>query len=152
MNQLADISLQFTGNETFLYPPSSYAFDHQIKNQETGVMHSYCGIALFGNLDEDEDYYNLGAPFLKNYYILLNYTDNTLGLNGNYYMAEAILDKPDLPDNKVPTRGFPLWGIILIAIAVIGVILGVCIYLQIRSKNKELRARLNSDFNKISQF
>lgn len=81
----------------------------------------------------------LGSSFMRNYYILFNYTNQSVGFNGNYYNTEAILDKPDAPkgSNKVP-----LWGVIIISSGLVGIILSICVCLYIRQKNKSLNEHL----------
>lgn len=139
-SNLANISLQFSGNETFIYPPNSYAIPLTVG----GV--SMCKIALFGNKDSTEDYYMLGNLFLKNYYVLLNYTSSSVGFNGYYYLAEQII-KPDGPiDNKLP-----IWGVMIISTSIVGIILAVCVCLYIRQKNTALKMRLNNTYDRLNQ-
>lgn len=84
-------------------------------------------------MDTEEDYYTLGDRFLENYYVQFNYTNNSVGFNGYYYDGGEIV-KPDVPPIDEPSK-FPLWAIILISAAIVGIILAVCICLYIRQKN-----------------
>lgn len=140
-SNLANISLQFSGNETFIYPPQSYAIPVTV----AGV--SMCKIALYGNKDSTEEYYMLGNLFLKNYYVLLNYTNSSVGFNGYYYLAEQLI-KPDVP---VIDKKLPIWGVMIIATSIVGIILAVCVCLYIRQKNTALKMRLNNTYERLDR-
>ena len=143
---LGDISLQFSGFEAYTYPSSSYATTRTHLINETINM-TFCDIQLFGNQDLEEDYYMLGDRFMQNYYILFNYTNNSVGFNGPYYTAEQIIDKPDyVPEAPV----MPLWAVILIACVVVGIVLAICVCLYIRQKNNSLRSKLNDNYDTLS--
>jgi hypothetical protein len=86
-------------------------------------------IQLFGNQDVEEDYYMLGDRFMQNYYIQFNYTNNSVGFNGAYYLASSIDDKPDY---HPPGPAIPLFAIILIATIVVSIILAICVCLYIK--------------------
>ena len=62
-NQLANISIQFIGNETFIYPSSSYAIDKKLL-LENGAQIEICAIALYGSPEERNEFYSLGSRFL----------------------------------------------------------------------------------------
>ena len=85
---------------------------------------------------------------MRNYYILFNYTNQSVGFNGNYYNTEAILDKPDAPKglmcsvSVLSSNKVPLWGLIIISSGLVGIILSICVCLYIRQKNKSLNEHL----------
>ena len=138
-SNLGNISLQFSGNETFIYPPQSYAIPLTVAGK------SMCKIALYGSNDLTEDYYMLGDLFLQNYYVLLNYTSSSVGFNGYYYLAEQLV-KPDPPkDEKLA-----IWGVMIIAAVIVGIILAVCVCLYIRQKNTALKMRLNNTYERVN--
>ncbi len=77
---------------------------------------------------------------MENYYILFNYTNQSVGFNGYYYIADSEIDKPDVPGpNKVP-----LWAVLLISTGVVAIVLSICICLYIKQKNRTLKEGLTS--------
>jgi len=132
LSQLANISLQFSGNETFIYPPSSYV-SNNLSNS------TYCAIGIYGNQDPTIDYYQLGSKFMENYYLQFNFTNQSVGLNGYYYLAEIVV-KPEEPGHNI----MPLWAVVLISCGVVGIVLSVCVCLYIKQKNRTLSKQLGN--------
>lgn len=132
MQNLANISIQFSGNETFIYPPTSYV-SNNLSNS------TYCAIGIYGHSNPEVDYYQLGSKFLENYYLEFNYTNQSVGLNGFYYLAESV-DKPVEPGYNIML----LWAVILISCGVVGIVLSVCVCLYIKQKNRTLGKQLGN--------
>ncbi|TNV79141.1 hypothetical protein FGO68_gene3759 [Halteria grandinella] len=140
------ISLQLSGVEAFLYSPSDY-LNNVVYDGADGKSIWTCRIQIFGIQDIDQDYYILGNDFLRNYYVLFNYTSNTVGFNGPYYIAEDINDKPDY----VPTSSseVPLWVWILLIAIIVGSFILISVCTCIRKRNSSLKEKLNQEYSSM---
>ena len=109
------MTLTFDGND-YSIPPQGLLVDN--------LLGYSCGIPVTST---NEDFYILGVPFMRNFYVELNYANETISL------AETA---------QVPTLAdFSLWEIIAICFAVIVGYVGIIVGLYIWRNRKYKRIR-----------
>ena len=91
-----------------------------------------CHFAVVGNPDLADDMYILGNTFMREYYMIFDYDNGRIGLNGDI--------EPVIPIYKDPLSfaGLRLWAVILLTIGAIGILLGIIAYLFIKCKYSRL--------------
>ena len=78
----------------------------------------------------------IGNAFIRQYYLVLDYDNMQIGLNGDIDGAIPIYKDP------LTFGGLPLWSIILILCGTIGVILAIISYLFMKCKYSALQRDL----------
>jgi hypothetical protein len=112
-----------------------------------------CKFLVYGQNTSIETRYLLGNAFLRSYYVMLNYTDDTLGFNGDYTL---VVRNPNDPGNdkkfKPDTEGMnTLTVILIIAGAVLVAALGVCLYIKKRNEKINNELTSNAKYHSIDQ-
>lgn len=85
-----------------------------------------------------ENRYLVGNAFLRNYYVKLNFSDDTIGFNGEYVDITRKPNDPIVPPKPFKpeaNKGSPLVIILIIAGALLFVAIGVCIYIKKRNES-----------------
>lgn len=132
---------------------SDYTVDKKVEyidsNNQTASK-DVCKFLVYGQNGSGEKRYLVGNAFLKNYYVMLNYTDSEhqhIGFNGDYWQVvqkpgdPVVPPKPFKPDEEA--KGSPLIVILIIAGALLFVAIGVCIY--IKKRNEKLQGDLHNE-------
>lgn len=113
-------------------------------NNET-LTKDTCKFLIYGQNGSPEKRYLVGNAFLRNYYVMLNFTDpehQQIGFNGDYWqVAQPSPPKPYKPDEEA--KGSTLIIILIIAGALLFVAIGVCIY--IKKRNEKLHSDLHNE-------
>jgi len=129
-------------------------FSLNISNVTTNV--EGCKFLVYGQNSSMEDRYLIGNALLNSYYVMLNYTDNTIGFNGDYsevvYKPDDPIKpnpKPPAPDNKKKSN--PVIIIAIIAGALLFVAIGVCIYIKKRNESINQELTSNAKYHTIGE-
>jgi hypothetical protein len=107
-----------------------------------------CKFLVYGQNNSMEKRYIIGNAFLRSYYVMLNYTSDILGFNGEYSeVKKGGGGKPPVKEDKAS----PLTIILIIAGALLFVAIGVC--LLIKKRNESINAELsnNAKYHSIDQ-
>ncbi len=94
------------GNTTQYMLPfknDKYAVEEKVSYLDAqNVTQSYdiCKILVYGQGKTAEDRYLLGNAFLKSFYVVLDYTNQMIGFNGEYKNVVNPTPKPDTPPGK----------------------------------------------------
>lgn len=93
-----------------------------------------CKFLIYGQNGSPESRYLVGNAFLRNYYVMLNYTDpenQHIGFNGDYWEVAVPAPKPKIEDQG---KLSPLILILIIAVAaLLFIAIGVCICIKKRN-------------------
>ena len=106
-------------------------------NDQDGL--DYCDILIGGN-NKSPNRYILGDIFLFNNYVVMDYDNKRVGINGEIVIVENV-DKHENP--QTGTGQLPLWAIILIMIVFLGIFLGIIAFVFIRYKYRRLHDELS---------
>ena len=97
---------------------------------------------MYGQNTSQETRYLLGNAFLRGYYVMLDYTSQSLGFNGQYWMINRTEPAKPVPPADQPTGPKTIVIIAIIAGALLFVAIGACIF--IKKRNERLQSELHS--------
>ncbi len=138
---------QQEGNYTqslLYFAASHYArdgkYNHTNEKNESTLI-DVCNLLIYTNHANQQFNYFLGEPFLSQFYVQFDYSQNTIGFNGPYSNVEHPI--PPEPKPPVPQEKATDW--VLIGIIVGGGVLAVALIsaILITMKQKRLKSQLS---------
>jgi hypothetical protein len=126
------------------YKPENYAVDVKLQMNSSGYLweKDICKFLVYGQNTSQEERYLLGNAFLSGYYVMLDYNNQSLGFNGQYWKVNKTQPFKPLPPVDQPSGPKTIVIIAIIAGALLFVAVGACIF--IKKRNERLQAELSN--------
>eukprot|EP00347_Sterkiella_histriomuscorum_P017229 403350189 len=138
--QMPQLRLQFCSMQTFAVNPQDYLDDRKDDLTQKDV----CVMLIQGT---EKDYMQVGQSFLFNYYTIFDFEKSRVGFflvkGTNSEVNNDGVFRPDITPEK-----FPVWAIILIALVVLGGLVGIFAYVFVKYRNRKLAHNL-AEYNQL---
>ncbi|TNV78468.1 hypothetical protein FGO68_gene16692 [Halteria grandinella] len=129
VKHFSPLYLNFIGDQAFELRPEHFLYD---KVNSTGG--NYCQLLIYGNLLY-QDRYIIGNTFMRQHYMVFDYENRRIGINGIQSTVEIHYVEPKI-------GGMPVWLVILIGAFILAIVVSVGACLIIKRKYRKLERNL----------